>query len=67
MCWACEEEALWRRYLMQVAATQDAIPEGLEPADFEMAGVPLPGTAAARMLGAESAADQFACDSPDRQ
>jgi hypothetical protein len=67
MCWACEQDALWRNYLLQVAATQDAIPEGLDAADFEMAGVPLPGTAAAKMLGAESAGNPFACDSPDRQ
>jgi hypothetical protein len=60
MCWACEEEALWRRYLLQVAASQDAIPEGLEAADFEAAGVPLPGSAAAK-----ASANPFACDSPD--
>jgi hypothetical protein len=45
---------------MQVAATHDAVPEGLEAADFEAAGVPLPGTAAAK-----AAAKPFVCDSPD--
>jgi len=59
MCWACEEEALWRRYLMQIAATHDSIPEGLEAADFEAAGVPLPGTTAAKVV-----TNPFACDSP---
>jgi hypothetical protein len=62
MCWACEEEALWRRYLTQVAATHDAIPEGLDAADFHAAGVPLPGTPEAK-----AAANPFACDSPDQQ
>jgi hypothetical protein len=60
MCWACEEDTMWRRYLMQVAATHDAIPEGLEAADFEAAGVPLPGTPAAK-----ASPSPFVCKSPD--
>jgi hypothetical protein len=72
MCWACEQDALWCRYLMHVVATQDIIPERLDAADFEAASAPVPGTAAAKSLAARPSgvgvpANQFACDSPDRQ
>ena len=42
MCMACEEEALWRRYLLEMAVERDEIPPGFEPEDFEWAGLPVP-------------------------
>ena len=62
MCWACEEEALWRRYHMQVAVEDDIMPPGFEPADFEAAGLPVPSKRAA----ATEPANPFVCDSPDK-
>ena len=37
MCWACEEEALWRRYQLEIAVERGEIPPGFEPEDFEAA------------------------------
>jgi hypothetical protein len=66
MCWACEEEAMFFRYQLELAVARGEIPEGLEPADFEAAGLPVPGrgqgTAAKR-----APANPFACDSPDSE
>jgi hypothetical protein len=59
---ACEEEALWRRYQMQVAVEDDIIPPGFEPEDFEAAGLPVPSKRAAEV----EAANPFVCDSPDK-
>ena len=47
MCWACEEEAIWRRYQLAMAVERDEIPPGFEPADFEWAGLPVPSKRAA--------------------
>ena len=62
MCWACEEEALWRRYQMQVAVEDDIIPPGFKPEDFEAAGLPVPSKRAAEV----EAVNPFVCDSPDK-
>lgn len=60
MCWACEEEALWRRYQLEVAVERGEIPPGFEPEDFEAAGLPVPPKRAAAV------ANPFACDVPDQ-
>jgi hypothetical protein len=56
MCWACEEEALFRRYLMERAVEEGEIPPGFEPADFEAAGLPVPPRRAT------APANPFVCD-----
>jgi hypothetical protein len=42
MCMACEEDALWLRYQLEMAVARDEIPPGFEPEDFEWAGLPVP-------------------------
>jgi hypothetical protein len=59
---ACEEEALWRRYLLQVAVEEGVMPPGFEAADFEAAGLPVPG----RKRDGANAVPGFVCDSPDK-
>jgi hypothetical protein len=70
MCWACEEEALWRRYQLEVAVERGEIPPGYEPEDFEAAGLPVPPKRAAEARAAETSAAEtpnpFACDAPDK-
>ena len=61
MCWACEEEAMWRRYQLEVAVERGEIPPGFEPEDFEAAGLPVP----AKRATAETP-NPFACDAPDK-
>jgi hypothetical protein len=65
MCMACEEEALWRRYQLEVAVERGEIPPGYEPEDFEAAGLPVPPKRAADVRAAETA-NPFACDAPDQ-
>jgi hypothetical protein len=65
MCWACEEEAMWRRYQLEVAVERGEIPPGFEPEDFEAAGLPVPAKRAAAETRAD-AANPFACDAPDK-
>ncbi len=60
MCWACEEDALWRRYQLETAVERGEIPPGFEPEDFEAEGLPVPPKRAAE------AANPFACDAPDK-
>ena len=60
MCWACEEEAMWRRYQLEVAVERGEIPPGFEPADFEAAGLPVPPKRASET------SNPFACDAPDQ-
>jgi hypothetical protein len=62
MCWACEEEAMWRRYQLEVAVERGEIPPGFEPEDFEAAGLPVPEKRAA----AAEPPNPFACDAPDK-
>lgn len=44
MCLACEEQALWWRYQLELAVTRGVIPDGVEAADFEALGLPVPGS-----------------------
>jgi hypothetical protein len=70
MCWACEEEAMYFRYQLELAVERGEIPEGFEPADFEAAGLPVPGRAASSSNASARAAgpaNPFTCDSPDRK
>jgi hypothetical protein len=63
MCLACEEqEALLWRYHLEMAVERGEIPEGMEPADFEAAGLPVPGRT---QRVAKKPANPFACDNPD--
>jgi hypothetical protein len=71
MCWACEEEAMFRRYQLEIAVERGVIPPGFEPADFEAAGLPVPGARAGEdgatanaSVGPKNPQNQFACDSP---
>jgi hypothetical protein len=59
MCWACEEEALWRRYQLEAAVARGEIPPGFEPQDFVAAGLPVPSSQSG------DTANPFACDAPD--
>ena len=73
MCWACEEEAIWRRYQLEMAVEKGEIPPGFEPEDFEWAGLPVsPKRAAssddptsAQSRASKASANPFACDAPD--
>jgi hypothetical protein len=65
MCLACEEqEALLWCYHLEMAVERGEIPEGMVAADFEAAGLPVPGRAQAVKQPAKLASS-FACDSPD--
>jgi hypothetical protein len=64
MCLACEEEALFFRYQLELAVAHDEIPDGFEPADFEAAGLPVPSR---RQAAQPLAANPFSCDSPDAE
>jgi hypothetical protein len=66
MCLACEEEAMFFRYQLEIAVERGEIPEGFEPADFEAAGLPIPPRRASSVKRV-SAASAFTCDSPDRE
>jgi len=65
MCLACEEEAMFFRYQLELAVERGEIPEGFEPADFEAAGLPVPGRRAPKAPVAP--ANSFSCDSPDSE
>jgi hypothetical protein len=65
MCWACEEEAMWRRYQLEVAVERGEIPPGFAPEDFEAAGLPVPPKRADEVRAAEMP-NPFACDAPDK-
>ena len=61
MCLACEEqEAMLWRYHLEMAVERGDIPEGMIAADFEEAGLPVPGRAAKA-----KPPNPFACDRPD--
>jgi len=66
MCLACEEEAMFWRYQLELAVERGEMPEGFEPADFEAAGLPVPGRRA-RSTAQASPVNAFTCDSPDRE
>jgi hypothetical protein len=64
MCLACEEqEALLWRYHLEAAVERGEIPPGLEPADFEAAGLPVPGRT--QLAAPRASGNPFACDTPD--
>ena len=69
MCLACEEEAMFWRYQLEIAVERGEIPEGFEPADFEAAGLPVPGRHASARRASSTAlpnpGSAFTCDSPD--
>jgi hypothetical protein len=60
MCWACEEEAMWRRYQLEVAVERGEIPPGFEPEDFIAAGLPVPPKRAT------ATTNPFGCDAPEK-
>ena len=62
MCWACEEQDLMYRYELEMAVARGVMPEGFTAADFEAAGLPVPGKAASKPA---KAATPFVCDTPD--
>ena len=66
MCLACEEEAMFFRYQLELAVARGEIPEGFEPADFEAAGLPVPGRGQGAAVK-HAPANPFACDSPDSE
>ena len=75
MCWACEEQDLMYRYELEMAVARDVMPEGFVAADFEAAGLPVPGksrVSSEPTKGAKSAkgtkpASPFVCDTPDNE
>jgi hypothetical protein len=66
MCLACEEEAMFWRYQLEIAVERGEIPEGFEPADFEAAGLPVPPRRAPPIVRPKPA-NAFTCDSPDSE
>jgi hypothetical protein len=63
MCMACEEQAMMWRYELEMAVARGVIPPGFEPADFEAAGLPVPGRAAAAKPQAKP--NPLVCESAD--
>jgi len=66
MCWACEEQDLMFRYELEMALARGVIPQGLTAADFEAAGLPVPGQSKGQSKPA-TPANPFVCDSPDQE
>jgi hypothetical protein len=66
MCWACEEQDLMYRYELEMAVARGVMPEGFTAADFEAAGLPVPGKPRASSKPAK-AANSFVCDTPDSE
>ena len=64
MCMACEEQAMMWRYELEMAVLRGEIPPGFEPADFEAAGLPVPGRAQPAAK-AQAKPNPFVCESPD--
>jgi hypothetical protein len=69
MCWACEEQDLMYRYELEMAVARGVMPEGFTAADFEAAGLPVPGTSQVSSKPTKSAkpANPFVCDTPDNE
>jgi hypothetical protein len=70
MCWACEEQDLMYRYELEMAVARDVMPEGFTAADFEAAGLPVPGKSPGSSKTANKAAkpaNPFVCDTPDNE
>jgi hypothetical protein len=66
MCWACEEQELLYRYELEMAVARGVMPEGFTAADFEAAGLPVPGQQQAAKPSLKRAAS-FVCDDPDKE
>jgi hypothetical protein len=65
MCLACEEqEAMLWRYHLEMALERGEMPAGMVAADFEEAGLPVPGGAKLAKT-CSSPANPFVCESPD--
>jgi len=54
------------RYELEMAVARGVIPEGFTAADFEAAGLPVPGKPQASSSPAK-AANPFVCDTPDNE
>jgi len=69
MCWACEEQDLMFRYELEMAVARGVIPEGFTAADFEAAGLPVPGHSWVDTKPTKTAkpANPFVCDTPDNE
>jgi hypothetical protein len=74
MCWACEEQDLMYRYELEMAVARGVMPEGFTAADFEAAGLPVPGSMPGSVSGKSQAsskpanpANPFVCDTPDTE
>jgi hypothetical protein len=65
MCWACEEQDLMFRYELEMALARGVIPDGLTAADFEAAGLPVPGQV--QPSKPSKPANPFVCDAPDQE
>jgi hypothetical protein len=65
MCWACEEQDMLYRYQLELAVARGVMPEGFEAADFEAAGLPVPGQGKPTTKPMGKPANPFACDTPD--
>ena len=65
MCWACEEQDMLYRYQLELAVARDEMPDGFAPADFEAAGLPVPGRGKPAIKPKAKPANPFACDAPD--
>ena len=66
MCWACEEQDLMFRYELEMALARGVIPEGFTAADFEAAGLPVPGQSKGPSKPPKPA-NPFVCDTPDNE
>ena len=63
------------RYELEMAVARDVMPEGFTAADFEAAGLPVPGKSQVSSESAKSAksakgtkpASPFVCDTPDTE
>jgi hypothetical protein len=64
MCMACEEQAMMWRYELEMAVFRGEMPPGFEAADFEAAGLPVPGRAQPASKPSKPA-NPFVCESPD--
>ena len=70
MCWACEEQDLMYRYELEMAVARGVMPEGFTAADFEAAGLPVPGTVPGSSHVSSKVAkpaNPFVCDTPDTE
>ena len=68
MCWACEEQELIYRYELEMAVARGVMPEGFTAADFEAAGLPVPGQQQAQPAKPSlKRAASFICDDPDQE